>query len=342
MNRGGKHPEVVQPARLVDDTQNPLPLPPPVDVRVSGRQLERRRQQQDHHHHHQQQPQPQQQEDKEEEDNQQNHNAKPADQQRQDLIDVALSIVPQATEKGTKSKPRNKKTFDEWVDILDEYKCRTGHFNLPRTEPSGLGQFINKTRFEARRGELSKAKLDKLASIGFVEEARDLDKVWNDRYDELVRFQAEHGHYSVSYKVGNFKSLGQWLKCQRAQYQKYLRGEKTKLSAERIRKLEMLGVDLSPSNNKVTNAAMMIKLEEYRQKYGEIGSLESYAGTTDSPWRPLSQWMERQKKEYALYKESPSKSKLTKELVKELRQAGVVGRKAKNTKKRKRDTNIDR
>ena len=93
-------------------------------------------------------------------------------------------------------------------------------------------------RQRQKKGELSGERVQKLDGIGF-----DFSEgygpwgsllTWDELHDELIQYKSEHGHCNVPQSQGY---LGNWVHNQRT-FRKY-----SKLTEERIRKLDVLGFD---------------------------------------------------------------------------------------------------
>jgi len=67
------------------------------------------------------------------------------------------------------------------------------------------------------------------------------DELWQDMYNELVNFREREGHCQVPAKFSENPKLGNWVRTQRAQRKKLLKGEFTIMTSKRIQALEALG-----------------------------------------------------------------------------------------------------
>ena len=63
------------------------------------------------------------------------------------------------------------------------------------------------------------------------------ERAWNDRYDELDVYKAEHGNCLVPQHYPDNKALGKWVANQRAQYRLRREGKHSFLTEERIKLL---------------------------------------------------------------------------------------------------------
>jgi len=181
---------------------------------------------------------------------------------------------------------------------LKEYKKVHGNTNVPKKYDGGspsLGNWVSKQRFEAfvyhntdgDEGQITPERIEKLESIGFVWELGQKDhwqEKWMTMFAELKAFHAKY----LSTKVpilnnvvkdeNRFNSnlehplsvLGRWVKTQRIQGNKLLRGEPAPAMTEE--RLEMLqSIDFAWSGKRATDydkwLNMYFKLMFYHQQH---------------------------------------------------------------------------
>ena len=102
-----------------------------------------------------------------------------------------------------------------WMDNykkLCKFKERFGHFSIPANDPEyqHLGSWVKHQRFLYKRDRLPADRIAALDDLGFAwtgQAAR-----WEVLYEQLVRFQAEHGHTRVPTK---HRELYRWVSQQR-------------------------------------------------------------------------------------------------------------------------------
>ena len=103
-----------------------------------------------------------------------------------------------------------------------------------------LNCFSNSPTFECRNpqlparkaNKLSNGQIQKLDDLGFNWGATSTSLTWEDRLEELMTYEADHGHCNVPQSQG---SLAKWVYNQRTQH------KKGNLSEERVQKLRGLG-----------------------------------------------------------------------------------------------------
>ncbi len=116
---------------------------------------------------------------------------------------------------------------------LCKFRAREGHCCPPPDYVEGtfkLGAWVENQR--SRKGFLPLERQRRLEAIGFIWEAR--DHRWGQGFIALSNFTRREGHCRVPYLhvEGNYK-LGNWVSMQR--------GNKNKMSAERIARLNKVG-----------------------------------------------------------------------------------------------------
>jgi len=151
------------------------------------------------------------------------------------------------SEKNGKLSPARKAKLDEigfewntldsqWEERCNEllaYKAEYGDMLVPQKWPSGLGSWVSQQKLYASNGNLSGERRKKLDDIGFPWENRKPKADWDDRFNELLAYKAEHGNFDVprSWPTG----LGNWVGNQRTAKRN------NKILPERDKRLEEIG-----------------------------------------------------------------------------------------------------
>jgi len=144
-----------------------------------------------------------------------------------------------------------KKPFDERALEWFEFKTKN------RRDPSrdedteqSLSSWVCKIRAkklaldEGRRTNLTQEQVEKLDAWGFRWETGlkkpkvTTRKDWEERYVELCRYKADHGHVNVPQL---YPELGNWVHRQRKEYRCRKLGKKHRLKDKQIEKLEDVG-----------------------------------------------------------------------------------------------------
>ena len=140
----------------------------------------------------------------------------------------------------------------KWLSCYEEvkqFKQEHGNFSAPKDNKK-LASWIRTQKQQyallqqGKPNHMSQARLDLLNEIDFTWAGEERDKVWNERYDELVAFHAKHNgstRIPQDYKV--FPQLYSWTTLQRRQLKSRKEGKPHKLTEERIQKLEAVGLE---------------------------------------------------------------------------------------------------
>jgi hypothetical protein len=120
--------------------------------------------------------------------------------------------------------------WNQHCQKLIEFKETNGHCMVParyEQEPS-LGRWVARQRCFHNNNTIRPDRKELLDQIGFAwkgEDARwtnNVDKIWFQQYEKMIEFKRTNGHCTVPhwYEYKKDKSLGQWVKDQRAKYAK--------------------------------------------------------------------------------------------------------------------------
>jgi Helicase associated domain len=143
-------------------------------------------------------------------------------------------------------------------------------------EHPALSVWVASLRRQHKAGRLTAERRERLEEQGFVWDAR--EAAWDAMLAALRTFVAEHGHASVPREAAGLGELAVWLQRQR---QLQRRG---KLSAERAKQLEALGVAWEPHDLR------------WRERFEALRQLKE----SGAPWNPpkdlqLAKWLRHQK-----------------------------------------------
>jgi len=127
----------------------------------------------------------------------------------------------------------SKHSWEDKFQKLKEFQESHGHCKVPLKLDRQLNSWVDAQRQANKQGRLSQERIDKLESLG----VQWIVKSWESKYKKLKEFQQIHGHCNVP--LHSEKQLYRWVVDQR-------RAKKRgKLSAERVKKLEDLGIRLT-------------------------------------------------------------------------------------------------
>jgi hypothetical protein len=128
---------------------------------------------------------------------------------------------------------------------LTSFHKKHGHCQVGRKENALLSQWIKRQRYqyklkqEARHSTMTGARIIALEGLGFSWDSH--RSAWDDKFNELALFKAEHGHCSVRSTFPENPQLSIWVKGQRRQLKLFQSGKISAMDAERTAKLNALG-----------------------------------------------------------------------------------------------------
>ncbi len=178
--------------------------------------------------------------------------------------------------------------WEEMFSALCEYQKEHNDCMVPKKYPTHrkLAIWVDYQRQEYKNGTLSKDRIIRLESIGFV--WKPFDSLRQEMFNALVAYKNEHGDCKVPAKYSKNPRLGGWVARQRE-----LQRE-DKLPEEEFKMLDALG--FSWGNLKVVHwEKMFTQLCQYKQKYGHC-NVPGYGRHPENP--QLSSWVASQRIAY--------------------------------------------
>mmetsp|Transcript_11283 Transcript_11283/g.24068 ORF Transcript_11283/g.24068 Transcript_11283/m.24068 type:complete len:344 (-) Transcript_11283:618-1649(-) len=149
--------------------------------------------------------------------------------------------------------------------------------------------------------KMRQARVDLLNEIGFewAEERR--EKFWHAKYNELVAFHAKNGTTRIPPLVAELQPLHTWVSLQRRMLKRHREGKPTKLTQERIRLLDALGLE-SHIRAKTTWMDRFMELKRYKDEHGDCNVPQKWK---ENP--SLGRWVDNQKTQHKkLYDGKPT------------------------------------
>jgi hypothetical protein len=120
-------------------------------------------------------------------------------------------------------------------------------------------------------------------------------QLWKMRFEELLRYKAEHGDTLVPHQYPDNPSLAQWVTTQRKTYKKCCEGQQpSSLDEEMIRMLNDVGFIWYPNSRLWTGRFQ--QLLAYKEQHGDTLVPRRYP---DNP--QLGHWVEKQRQQYKKY-----------------------------------------
>lgn len=137
----------------------------------------------------------------------------------------------------------NEEAWNAKYEALLSYIRENGHPNVPKSnEP--LSCWVRKQRYEyskfikKKKSQITRERINKLSAVGFSFRLRPDTIPWDQRFDELVRFKQEHGHFNI---LSNHPTLGSWTVYQRSQFKRFLEGQPSTIDQTKANKLISIG-----------------------------------------------------------------------------------------------------
>lgn len=173
----------------------------------------------------------------------------------------AVSEVDAGNDTGDTAKKRRKsedsssslqERWEEMFERLRRYKETKGNCNVPNRYPEDpqLGFWVSTQRRQYRvltsGGSTSSAltvqRAQKLMNLGFEWSAKDPRMVpWETRFNQLKEFVSKNGHAQVPIGWEENVPLSNWVSKQRQEYKLLQKGKASRLTQERINKLDEIG-----------------------------------------------------------------------------------------------------
>ena len=219
--------------------------------------------------------------------------------------------------------------FIEKLQELNQYKVEHGDCNVPRRY-GPLGNFVNKQRQLYRKlqsGEkssLTPERIKALNDLGFewTADAKAASKHrnqkrWLELFEKLKKYHKEHGTCRIPSDYEDVK-LATWVKTQRKEYRRAIRGEKSTLNPERIALLSTLDFETSSVYEDLWDVRIQ-ELRQYKKLHGDTLVPISYAANPS-----LAQWVSVQRRNYTKYINGEKVYGLNRQRIDELNDLGFV------------------
>ncbi len=174
----------------------------------------------------------------------------------------------------------NLTQWQKWLDDLMHYRAKHNNGNncnvpVKFPEHAPLGNFVNRQRVEYKKmlqrkpTTMTPSKMEDLERIGFVWSVREGGHTsWDDRLDELIVYQREHGNTLVPKKYPPNPPLGYWVNEQRFQYQRYIHGKSSTMNKERQERLNSIHFTWSVRDAPREFPEWITLLKEYKSQWG--------------------------------------------------------------------------
>jgi DNA-binding CsgD family transcriptional regulator len=150
--------------------------------------------------------------------------------------------IAQLNRLGIVWEPSPKPRWPEMYAALVEYKKVHGDCNVPHgwSKNPYLCAWVVRQRYARKASRLEQSRIEQLDKIGFVWNCVEFN--WESNYSALAKFREEFGHCRVSTLSKTHARLAFWVRMLRA------KKKQGKLTAEQIRRLDLLGFTWDMSN----------------------------------------------------------------------------------------------
>jgi len=203
-------------------------------------------------------------------------------------------------------------TWDERYGELILFRKKFGHSNVPSYYPENirLGKWAEKQRTFYNQGRLSKDRIERLESVGFI--WNPLDTAWEEMFAELALFKEQFGHCNVPTNYPENRKLGRWVDNQRTYY------NQSRLSKDRLERLESIGFTWRGKNPLDTAwEEMFAELALFKEQFGHSNVPQQYTEN-----KKLGKWVKWVSHQRTLYKQG----RLSKDRIERLESIGFTWR----------------
>lgn len=175
---------------------------------------------------------------------------------------------------------------------------------------------------------MSKEKLKKLEDVGFVfnPQPQNLDQ-WTVNFTKLTKYKEANGDCRVPYTYPQDPGLGTWVETLRTQYWRLKRGRSSRLTDERIKTLEELGMewevtstadDAQKPGGRGSWEMRFEELKAYKEENGDCNVPNNYPQN-----KKLGSFVKKQREDYRL-RQSGKHSPMNDERIKRLESLGFA------------------
>ncbi|MDM8567017.1 Helicase associated domain protein [Candidatus Halobeggiatoa sp. HSG11] len=204
----------------------------------------------------------------------------------------------------TAKKTANKKTWEENLADLLEYKKKFGHCNVNRKTHPQLNTWIITQRRLKKQDKLSKVFIAQLDMVGF--DWNPSNTYWEKKFLELCKYKDKYGDCNVPNGWLENKQLAAWVLGQRKAK------KKNELSKERIECLNKINFDWEPYETFWNE--MYAQLVEYKKIHGHCNVPQTRKWSKN---KKLATWVSEQRK-------AKKRDKISEEHIQRLEAIGFV------------------
>ena len=148
---------------------------------------------------------------------------------------------------------------------------------------------------QGKESHINERRVQALDIIGFDRSpAFYMHDLWQQRFDELLKFKANHGHCNFPQKYEYNRKHAIWVNTQRSQYKKMCAGAQTYMTIERVKTLGDVGFKWSPD---------LCLHNLWQKRYDELVEYKKVHGNCNVPKmykesKQLGSWVNTQRKQF--------------------------------------------
>jgi predicted metal-dependent RNase len=117
------------------------------------------------------------------------------------------------------------------------------------------------------------------------------DIKWNDMFNRLVQYKAEHGNCLVPQNYQADGRLGRWVHYQRVEFWMLKQRGSGKITQSRVDKLDSIGFEWDPQKSKWNS--MFFRLVDFKSEHGHCMVPKGHKEDTE-----LANWVRNQRLEH--------------------------------------------
>jgi hypothetical protein len=179
----------------------------------------------------------------------------------------------QSTKEPSSKKQRaNELNEPRWLKQLQdltEFRDKHGHCLVPRNFPENqaLSNWVNmqrrdyKCKQQGKHSRLIDERERHLQEVGFIFDP--LRILWEEKFIDLRKYKELHGNFKVPLSSSKYRALSTWVTNQRRFYNRLCRGESSRMTSERIAKLNTIGFIWDPYRSDLEEK--FIDLRKYKE-----------------------------------------------------------------------------
>lgn len=170
-------------------------------------------------------------------------------------------------------------SFEGRLELLKKFKLTYGHLRVVATMDRPLSWCCIELRKLYKTQKLTEDQIAQLNEIGFLWDTSTPKIPWEDRFEELQRFKATHGHTVVRRDGKDTTGFSDWCRNQRRRFRSGI------LDSEKAQQLRDIGFDLSTKQKRNFDDFFRL-LVDFKLQHGHLDVPPPLPHTKDSDSAP--------------------------------------------------------